>query len=173
MCVDFLLYNVESPINIGQVLHTADVYGMSVFICDGPGVFEDPYKRRVIADFANGALGRRPPLMVRPDVLPALLGRGRRNIATSVLPEGRRVQSFTFFTGDLVIVGNDLAELDERVLASCHAQLTLPMLPVGAVAAVIAHQAILVEPAQPVAFGEEPTRETQPLQELSDAIDGR
>jgi tRNA G18 (ribose-2'-O)-methylase SpoU len=186
MGIDFLLYNVQSPINVGQILRTADVYGMTVYCCDGAGIFDDADKRRVVADFACGAFERTPPILVPPEALPALLAAGRRNIATTVDGRGRELQRFAFHEGDLVILGNEYRGIDDGVTARCQARLTIPMLPgerpkprswspiapeacavatdgvpclnVGAAAAIIAYQSYLVEPARPSAFADEDTR---------------
>jgi len=186
MGIDFLLYNVQSPINVGQILRTADVYGVTVHCCDGARIFDDAVKLRVVEDFACGALERNPPILVRPDALPALLGSGRRSIATTVDGRGRALQRFTFHEGDLVILGNEYRGIDESVMARCQARLTIPMLPgerpkprswspivpeggavaadggpclnVGAAAAIIAYQSYLVEPARPNAYDDEDTR---------------
>jgi tRNA G18 (ribose-2'-O)-methylase SpoU len=185
MSVDFFLYNLQSAINVGQILRTADIYGMTVYCLDGAGLLTHKDKRRVVEDFACGALARNPPVVVRPEELKGLLKRGRRNVATTIDRGGREVQRFAFHAGDLVVLGNEYRGIGESVLAQCHAQITIPMLPgarpkprssspivpgacevsadgtpclsVGAAAAIIAYQSYLVEPGLPNEFADEAT----------------
>ena len=57
--LELLLYELQSPINIGTILRIAEAYHFKVSILDPHGVLEDPQKLPTVKDFACGAISRR------------------------------------------------------------------------------------------------------------------
>lgn len=121
-----MLWDLQSPINIGMILRTAEVYGADVTAYDRHGVFGNAAALRTISDFACGALQRRPPVVLTE--ASTVFGQGR-TIATAITPDAQPVQSFAFEPGDCIYVGNEYDGLPEDILWGSDARLTIPMPP--------------------------------------------
>lgn len=101
----FLLYSLQSPINVGMILRSAEVYGQAVVILDSHGVMRGN-KLNVVADFACGALGRRPPIVEQTAA--ACLDRIKgRLVGTGFGPSAVPLSNMTWRPGDCVVFGNE------------------------------------------------------------------
>jgi tRNA G18 (ribose-2'-O)-methylase SpoU len=101
----FLLHSLQSPINVGMILRSAEVYGQAVMILDTHKLMRGD-KLQIVADFACGALGRRPPIVETQ--LAACLDRVKgRLIGTGFGPSATPLQHMSWKPGDCVILGNE------------------------------------------------------------------
>ena len=106
----FLLYSLQSPINIGMILRSAEVYGHGVVILDTFGVMRGE-KLEVVADFACGALGRSPPIVETS--LSASLGHiTGRLIGTGFGHGATPLQHMSWQQDDCVVLGNEYDGLE-------------------------------------------------------------
>ena len=110
----FLLHSLQSAINIGMILRTAEVYHQSVLILDTHGIMKGQ-GLEVVADFACGALGRRPPIVeTRLDIcLQRVTG---RLISTGFGPNATPLAYMSWRPGDCVVFGNEYDGLEEAGL---------------------------------------------------------
>tara|TARA_R110002020_G_scaffold6361_2_gene26853 strand:- start:2276 stop:2815 length:540 start_codon:yes stop_codon:yes gene_type:complete len=123
-----LLCGLQSPINVGMILRSAEVYGHTVAINDPFGLFDDAEKLRTISDFACGALQRRPPRVVS-DPLDLVGGTTGRCVATTVLGSARQAQDFDWRGDDLVLIGNEYDGLGAALMERADSRVMIPMPP--------------------------------------------
>jgi tRNA (cytidine/uridine-2'-O-)-methyltransferase len=123
--LEFLLYALQSPINIGIILRVAEVYQFKVSVVDSHGVLDDPQKRYTIEDFACGAISRRA--LERLDPLTSFRKRGgRRLVATSIGPNALPLSQFCFRSGDVIALGNEYDGLPDELVAGADILLHIP-----------------------------------------------
>jgi tRNA G18 (ribose-2'-O)-methylase SpoU len=127
--LEFLLYALQSPINIGMILRVAETYRFHVSIYDPFCVLDHPDKLRTISDFSCGALPRRGFRELADDAAVARILRGRRLIATSILPTSCALPDFSFCRGDVFALGNEYDGLPNALLSQSDAVLHIPMPP--------------------------------------------
>lgn len=120
----FLLYALQSPINIGMILRTAEVFEASVIIYDAHGVMAGD-AIETIADFACGALGRRPPLVFdrAEDCLARVKG---RLIATGLDENAKPLPYHKWKSGDCVVLGNEYDGLPGPLIARADSVVWVP-----------------------------------------------
>lgn len=121
-----ILCSLQSAINIGMILRTAEVYRHPVIVIDRHGVFMDEAKLRTIGDFACGALERQPPLMV-PDLEAAFAATPGRRLATSIAAPAAKAHEFGWRADDAVLFGNEYDGLSATEFAAADALVTIPM----------------------------------------------
>ena len=122
-----LLYELQSPINIGMILRVAETYGVDVAILGSSGVLGDASKRRTISDFACGALERKGFTALESEAMLAAWANGRRLVATSIDPRSVPLPEFRFEHGDVVILGNEYDGLPASLAERCSMSLHIPM----------------------------------------------
>jgi tRNA(Leu) C34 or U34 (ribose-2'-O)-methylase TrmL len=122
--LELLLYGLP-PINIGMILRVAETYRFRVSIYDQFRVLDDPERLRTITDFACGAVSRQGYQTLADET--SLLWRGKRLVATSILPSGCRLPDFDFRSGDVFALGNEYDGLPEAILAQADMVLRIPM----------------------------------------------
>jgi len=127
--LEFLLYGLQSPVNVGMILRSAEAYRFQVSILDLHGVLGDPAKLSTLQDFACGAMSRRVLQRLEDPAAVARLRRGRRLVATSIGPNALPLSSFRFLPGDLIALGNEYDGLPDDVAASADALLHVPTPP--------------------------------------------
>jgi tRNA G18 (ribose-2'-O)-methylase SpoU len=125
--LEFLLFGLQSPINIGMVLRVAETYQCRVSIYDPHAVLDDPTKFRTITDFACGAVARWGFRIVRDTADLDRIVSGRRLIATSIEPKASALPDFRFRRGDLFALGNEYDGLSDDLLARAAEIVTIPM----------------------------------------------
>lgn len=125
--LEFLLYGLQSPTNIGMILRVAETYRFRVSIYDPFGVLNYPDKLRTITDFSCGALRRRGFRDLADDAAIAPILRGRRLIATSIVPTSCALPDFGFCRGDIFALGNEYDGLPAPLLSRADAVLHIPM----------------------------------------------
>lgn len=105
-----------------MILRTAETFGFAVTVYDPHGLFADD-RLQTIADFACGALGRRPPVMIKPDVIEDWRTNGEgRLIATTTIPSADKACDFKWQSGDRVLLGNEYDGLPSEVTKACDAR---------------------------------------------------
>ena len=127
--LEFLLYELQSPINIGAILRIAEVYQFKVSILDPHGVLNDPEKLSRMKDFACGAFSRRTLQRLEGASALARLRSERRMIATSIGRNTVSLANFRFAPGDLIVLGNEYDGLPDEVVAGADALLHVPTPP--------------------------------------------
>jgi tRNA G18 (ribose-2'-O)-methylase SpoU len=127
--LEFLLYGLQSPINIGMILRVAETYQFRVSIFDQHRVLDDPEKFGTINDFACGAVSRWGfrILSDEPDLIQML--EGRRLVSTSIDPEACALPTYRFRSGDLFALGNEYDGLPDTVVDRADTALHIPMPP--------------------------------------------
>ncbi len=119
----FLLADIQSPINIGQILRTCQAYRHPlVYVYDPRRVFEGHPKE--VHDFSCGAIDRLKLERVNDlsDFLDSYPG---RKIATYLHKDSIPLGQFEFQQHDLILFGNEYTGLDERIVNLCNEQLVI------------------------------------------------
>ncbi len=124
--LELLLYGIQSPVNIGMILRTAEVYQVNVSLLDLHRVFENPESFKTIEDFACGAISRRPLERLEDPSAIARLRNGRRLIATWIGPDTSSLVDFQFLPGDVIVLGNEYDGLPDDFAASAEERLHIP-----------------------------------------------
>lgn len=122
-----LLHSLQSEINIGMILRVAETYQIDVLIHDAHGVFQDTSRVDTVADFACGALERRPPTFVPFDDASRLTQSGTRSIATTIVPPATPLPGFTFQDADVIALGNEYDGLPPAFVSASSVRLYIPM----------------------------------------------
>lgn len=123
----FLLDSLQSPINIGMILRTAEVFGHGVTIYDPYGVMKGGNLDRV-ADFGCGSFGRRPPFVSQD--LETCLGRAPgRIVATAVTEEAIPLDAFEWRDDDCIVFGNEYDGVARGVAAHADCAIWVPVPP--------------------------------------------
>ncbi|HRE44717.1 MAG TPA: TrmH family RNA methyltransferase [Terricaulis sp.] len=121
-----LLYDLQSPINIGMILRLAETFSMAVHVYDPRGVLKQVEKAKTISDFACGALQRAGYAEIEDPH--ALLGkRGRRVFATSIEDDAIPLSAHASARGDIYVVGNEYDGLPDDFLALAHGAVRVEM----------------------------------------------
>lgn len=120
----FLLHSLQSPINVGMILRTAEVFEQSVVILDAHGLMSDE-RLEVVADFACGALGRRPPI-VETSLERCLERVGGRVILTGFDANAIPLPQVDWKSGDCVVFGNEYDGLDKSGISDAWATVWVP-----------------------------------------------
>lgn len=128
--MQLVLHALQSPINIGMILRTAEAYEFGVAIYDRHSVLANQEKLGTIRDFACGALTRRSFQPLADAAALEELRRGRRLIATSIEEGAKSLSEFEFEPRDLVMLGNEYDGLPADVIGQADALLWVPMPPV-------------------------------------------
>lgn len=122
----FLLWAVQSSVNIGMILRVAEGFQIAVHIYDPHGIFDNPEKRCSISDFACGALQRMaPPIYVEAAEAQAALA-GGRVLVTSIEPGAHDVARFRFRRSDWVLLGNEYDGLPREMAADAALHIAMP-----------------------------------------------
>jgi len=119
-----ILENLQSPINLGMILRTAEVYQVRVGVLDPHGVLSGD-RLATVADFACGALGRNPPYVARgeDDLVDWAPG---RIIATS-LEFGESPQTFGWRADDCIVLGNEYDGISEAMTRRTNGAIRIPL----------------------------------------------
>jgi tRNA G18 (ribose-2'-O)-methylase SpoU len=127
--LEFLLYGLQSPINLGMILRVAETYRFRVSIYDRYRVLDDPEKIRTAEDFACGAMTRRGLRRLTDAESLARMLDGRRLIATSIANSNCELPSYAFRPDDLFALGNEYDGLPESIIGRADTVLRVPMPP--------------------------------------------
>jgi tRNA G18 (ribose-2'-O)-methylase SpoU len=153
--LELLLYNLQSPINIGMILRVAETYNFGVSIYDSHCVLDAEEKLQTIRDFACGAVTRRGFRRLSDQAAVEVAFAGRRLVSTSIETRARALPGFRFRPGDVVALGNEYDGLPVAMLASADEILHIPM-PQGFVPKPVSRTPIDPARTQPVARDGQP-----------------
>lgn len=125
----FLLYGLQSPINIGMILRLAETFRMGVLIYDQHGVLDDHDRLQTISDFACGALERVPPIVLR--AAPAVwqtIG-DCTLVATTLAADAIRLPDFDWRAAERMVIalGNEYDGLPDEVTGRATLRLMIPL----------------------------------------------
>lgn len=123
----FLLHALQSPINIGMILRTAEVFGHGVVIYDPHDVMRGD-NLNTVADFGCGSFGRRPPF-VSVDLETCLARVPGRLIATTLEGNAKPLSSFGWEQSDCVVLGNEYDGLPPEFTSRADQRLWVPVPP--------------------------------------------
>lgn len=125
--IRLLLWNIQSPINLGMLLRVAETYRIAVAALGADRVLADPDRNAIASDFACGALQRRG-FEALADAAAAKDWRGpSRLVATSIEQEAAPLPDFRFQPGDVVVLGNEYDGLPDDVVAAADQKIIIPM----------------------------------------------
>ena len=120
--IRLLLWDLQSPINLGMLLRVAETYRVPVGVL-GAAQVPSPATR----DFACGAL-ERAGFAELADAAAALAWRGRgRLIATSIDRGAANLPDFRFEPGDVVALGNEYDGLPAAAETAADCRIVIPM----------------------------------------------
>jgi tRNA G18 (ribose-2'-O)-methylase SpoU len=153
--LEFLLYGLQSPINMGMILRIAETYQFQVSIYDQFRVLDNPERLSTIKDFACGAVSRQGFHALADEAAVARVLRGRRLVATSIVPTTCALPDFTFHRGDFIALGNEYDGLPDAVFSRADTVLHVPM-PAGFTPKPTAQRPIDPTRAAPVARDGQP-----------------
>lgn len=123
-----LLWGLQSSINIGMILRTAEIYQVSVSIYDQHRILKRPDSLRTISDFACGALQRQPPTL-HQEPEEAWRDTAPHAVSTSITPTATAVQLFRFTPDDCLLLGNEYDGLPDWITTGSRAAVHVPMPP--------------------------------------------
>lgn len=120
-----VLCGLQSPVNIGMILRSAEAFETGVVIVDAFRVLQASQARRTVSDFACGALERLSP-PIRADY--ADLGdlRGRL-IAAVAEGRGAPLDGFDWRGDDIVLIGNEYDGIPPLVAERAEASVSIAM----------------------------------------------
>lgn len=121
-----VLCGVQSPINIGMILRSAEIYRVPVLIHDAYGVFPDQGKARTISDFACGALQRFPPTIVPTLGVADLEG---RLVRSDIDANAQNHLDFAWRPDDNLLIGNEYDGVPQELSEASEVSVTIPMPP--------------------------------------------
>jgi tRNA (cytidine/uridine-2'-O-)-methyltransferase len=125
--IRLLLWDVQSPINLGMLLRVAETYRIPVAALGTERVLADPDRHASASDFACGALQRRG-FEALADAAAAKHWRGQsRLVATSIDQDAATLPDFRFRPGDVVVLGNEYDGLPAEVVAAADQRIVIPM----------------------------------------------
>jgi tRNA(Leu) C34 or U34 (ribose-2'-O)-methylase TrmL len=125
--LEFLLYGLQSPINIGMILRVAETYRFRVSIYDRYGVLENAEKFHTVKDFSCGAVDRQGFRLIRDDALLGKMLEGRRLLATAIECSTAALPDHRFQNGDLFALGNENDGLPDELIGRAETVLHIPM----------------------------------------------
>ncbi|MCR8825248.1 TrmH family RNA methyltransferase [Pseudosulfitobacter koreensis] len=121
----FLLASLQSPINIGMILRTAEVFGHGVTIYDPTNVMQGG-NLDWVADFGCGSFGRRPPF-VSPDLSTCLDRAQGRVITTAADGTATPLGAFVWQPDDCIVFGNEYDGILKQIETNADATVWVPV----------------------------------------------
>jgi tRNA G18 (ribose-2'-O)-methylase SpoU len=127
MGLELLLFSVQSPVNIGMIMRTAEAFCFTLSIFDPHQVLADKEKAKTIEDFACGSLPRRSFVHLADRAAISRRRAGRRLIVTSIMPDARDLRSVQFQRGDIIALGNEYDGMPGELVAEADLLLHIPL----------------------------------------------
>ena len=124
----FLLHSLQSPINIGQILRTAEAFSIKIYIYDSYGILKKDDNLRTINDFSCGAWSRSSVELLTKKQLESLLGDPTKClVATGIGPRAKNLRNVSFERGDIIVLGNEYTGLPQEFTDRCSKYITIPL----------------------------------------------
>lgn len=120
-----VLCGLQSAINIGMILRSAEVYANPVVIVDTFRVLENSTHVQTISDFACGALQRTPPQVVE-DYSTIDLHNGRL-ITTTPIGPSRPMARFDWRDDDALLIGNEYSGVPPLIAEKADVRVRIAM----------------------------------------------
>lgn len=120
-----VLCGLQSPINIGMILRTAELFGNRITFVDTYSVQCDDESMKVISDFACGALERTG--FESLNGYDELGTGGSRLIATVASNKAKRHSDFVWRQSDIILIGNEYTGVPESLRASASEEVGIRM----------------------------------------------
>ena len=122
-----LLWNLQSPINLGMILRLAETYRVSVTVAHGNALLDNNEKMKTVGDFACGALQRVGFERMDGSMDPLTIMGHRRLISTTVEAGAIALPDFNFGPDDMIILGNEYDGVPASVERAAAARIRIPM----------------------------------------------
>ncbi|MDP5220240.1 TrmH family RNA methyltransferase [Ruegeria sp. 2205SS24-7] len=122
-----LLCGLQSPINIGMILRTAELFGWEVQLCDRFGVMGSSDNVDTIRDFSCGALDRGTLATIAGSFDGLELTKANRLIAASGSPDATPHREMKWRKGDWLLIGNEYDGLPDEARAISNIEIRIPV----------------------------------------------
>lgn len=121
------LCGLQSPINVGMILRTAEVFGRKVQFCDTSGITKSSANIDVIRDFSCGAFDRGALIKVVDSFESFQIPHGNRLIAATDNSRGICHQDFDWEPSDWLIIGNEYDGIPPIAMRRATYEITIQM----------------------------------------------
>ena len=113
--VSICLYNVQSPINLGQSMRACEMFHVWMGVYDGYKITEDDKKLKTISDFSTGASTRMKDYVIGDfENYENARRKNGRFIVNYYDPNATEVDHFEFKDNDTILIGNEYDDLDQE-----------------------------------------------------------
>ncbi len=120
-----VLCGLQSAINIGMILRSAEAYANPVVLIDTFSVLENSTDVPIISDFACGALQRNPPEVLEDySTLDAHKG---RLITTTTTGPSRAMAKFSWRNDDALLIGNEYSGVPPLIAEKADVRIRIAM----------------------------------------------
>jgi tRNA G18 (ribose-2'-O)-methylase SpoU len=124
---NFLLDNLQSPINIGKVARVAEVFMMGMYINDPRNILQSNENIATIQDHSCGAWQRKKYNKVT-DIIDFVKNYNTgRVIATTLSDEAIRMHDFEFCQNDLIVFGNEYDGIKSEIIEHSDAKIYIAL----------------------------------------------
>ena len=121
-----IMWGLQSPINVGMILRSAETFDCTCRFYDRSGVFNSAKNIETISDFSCGAYQRKG-LEVLKTPEEALAGLSGRLVATTTDRAAVPVEEMEWQPDDALLVGNEYDGLPADLLARADARIRIPL----------------------------------------------
>lgn len=121
-----IMWGLQSPINVGMILRSAEAFDYKCRFYDQSGVFNSAKNIETISDFSCGAY-QRNGLDVSKTPAQALEGLPGRLIATTTDRGALPAEEMAWEAADALIVGNEYDGLPQDFVARADAKVRIPL----------------------------------------------
>ncbi|NDE90399.1 MAG: hypothetical protein EB059_04565 [Alphaproteobacteria bacterium] len=127
MNVSLLLYDLQSPVNLGQILRVAETFQIPVQVYDPRSILTDANHYPTISDFSCGAYDRLTSArLLNAERLKDTL-QSKRIIATALTDKAITLPQYVFQDGDVILLGNEYDGLPQSVMDNAAEKLYIPL----------------------------------------------
>ena len=119
------LHSLQSPINIGLILRSAELFDAQVWLYDGHEALTSSEAKLTVSDFACGA-AERSPIKILPLPL-ELPSHGFRSIVTSLSADAEPLCEFIRKENDIICIGNEYDGVPHYLSGCADHLLTIPL----------------------------------------------
>lgn len=121
-----IMWGLQSPINVGMILRSAETFDCTCRFYDRAGVFGSAKNIETISDFSCGAY-QRNGLAVSRTPEEALADLAGRLVATTTDRAATPVEDVEWLPDDALLVGNEYDGLPADLLARVDARIRIPL----------------------------------------------
>ncbi len=121
-----IMWGLQSPINVGMILRSAETFDCTCRFYDRYGVIDSAKNIETISDFSCGAYQRKG-LDVYKTPVEALNGLVGRLVATTTDQAAMPVEEVEWQPNDALVVGNEYDGLNDDILAQANARIKIQL----------------------------------------------